>query len=239
MSVIAAQGAPAKRLSADQRDLAERHLALARALARRFSDRGEPVADLEQVAFLALVKAARRYDPEFGVAFVSYATPSILGELKRHFRDHSWAMRVPRHTQETYLALKRANEDLEQRLCRAPTVKEVSAYIGASEEDVLEAMDAGRDFWPAPLPTASGAEDETDAQLLTEEGGFELTVRREALRQILPRLDSREQQVLHQYYFEGRTQRSIGADVGLSQMQVSRVINQALERLRSLVADAS
>ncbi|MHB1535320.1 MAG: sigma-70 family RNA polymerase sigma factor, partial [Acidimicrobiales bacterium] len=131
--------------------LVETHVALARSLARRFSHRGEATDDLEQVALLALVRAAGRFDPQRQVAFATYATASILGELKRHFRDRAWMLRVPRTTQELYLQVKEANDSLSQQLGASPTISQVATSLAVSDEAVLEALEAGSNFWPASL----------------------------------------------------------------------------------------
>lgn len=221
-------------LSASQRRLVEEHLVLARSLARRFAERGESLGDLQQVAYLELSEAARRFDPEQGVAFSTYATVSVLGALKRHFRDHSWSMHVSRRTQELYLATKHANADLEQRLGRPPTVAEVATALGSSEEKVLEAMEAGREMRSAPLPGTDASGDDSQGEPADDDPGFERTVERETLRTIMAGMDPRDRDVLTRYFLLGQTQRQIGDGVGVSQMQVSRILGRALARLRQL-----
>ena len=130
-----------------QEDLVREHMRLARALAHRFLHRGEPADELEQVAFLALVKASRRFDPERNNTFATYATVSIVGELKRHFRDKTWMLRVPRSTQELYLAIKEAREELGHQLGRVPTRGQIATHLAVNEESVLEAMEAGGTYW--------------------------------------------------------------------------------------------
>lgn len=217
-----------------QRALTEEHLGLARALARRFADRGESLADLQQVAYLELSEAARRYDPDLHVAFSTYATVSVLGALKRHFRDHSWSMRVPRRTQEMYLAMREANAELEQRFGRPPTVPEVAAHLSTTTERVLDAMEAGRDIRAAPLP--GGEDGAADAEPAGDDPGYDRTLEIETLRRILAKLDGRDREILTRYYLAGETQHEISGEVGVSQMQVSRILGRAVARLRRLGA---
>ncbi len=188
---------------------------------------------------LALVKVSRRFDPSMGASFSTYATTSILGELKRHFRDHSWMMRVPRRTQETYLAYKKGSESLEQELGRPATVPEVAAHLGVGEEQILEAMEAGRSFWPASLdtPPAEG----TYALVDTLEAGtdeFNLALDRQRLTELLPALERRDQTILGLLYFEGWTQQRVADHIGVSQMQVSRLLQRILVALRAQLVEA-
>lgn len=221
-----------------EQQLIKDHLGLARALARRFAHRGEALDDLEQVAMLALVKVARRFDDSVGASFSTYATTSILGELKRYFRDHSWMMRVPRRTQETYLAFKRASEALEQDLGRPASIPELSAYVGVSDEEILEAMEAGRSFWPASLDTAPSEDAPAPIdELATDDEGFDLALDRHRLQELLPALDKREQLIINLLFFEGRTQQSVAERIGVSQMQVSRLLHRILANLRRQLVD--
>lgn len=215
-----------------EQGLVERHLALARALAHRFSHRGEPSDDLEQVAMLALVKVARRYDRERGVEFATYATTSIVGELKRHFRDRAWMLHVPRSTQEMYLRVKQAREAVAHQFGEAPTVAQIAAYLAVSDEDVLEAMEAGSSYWPASLDMVTGDEDRP-IQIPVLDDSFERVLNRQRLRDVLPQLDQREQFVLKLHFFDGWTQQRIAAEIGVSQMQVSRLLARTLAKLRS------
>lgn len=219
--------------------LIEQHLGLARALARRFAHRGETVDDLEQVAMLALVKVARRFDPTMGVSFSTYATTSILGELKRHFRDHSWMMRVPRRTQETYLAFKKGSEALEQELGRPATIPELGRYLRVSEEQILEAMEAGRSFWPASLDTPPSEGKAAPVDTLTAgPDDFDLALDRQRLTELLPTLEAREQTIIGLLFFEGWTQQRVADHIGVSQMQVSRLLHRILENLRRQLVEA-
>jgi RNA polymerase sigma-B factor len=206
-------------------------MALARSLARRFEGRGEAAEELRQVALAALVSCARRFDPERGVAFSSYATGSILGELKRHFRDRAWGMRVGRSTQETYLEVNRAREVLSQRNGRSPTIPEIAREIGTTDERVLEAMDAERGYWLASLDAPR--EDTGEAiELASIEEGFDKALNRHQLETLLPGLSTRELVILERRFFEGWTQERIADDIGVSQMQVSRLLARTLAALR-------
>jgi RNA polymerase sigma-B factor len=214
-----------------QQDLVKQHLNLARSLARRFLHRGEPADDLEQVAFLALVKAARRFDPNHEAAFSTYATVSILGELKRHFRDKTWMLRVPRSTQELYLSIKDAREELGHRLGASPTVPEIAAHMGVGVEDVLEAMEAGRTYWPDSLDV-TGPDGERTFDVPVCDESLDRAVDRQQLRVLLPRLDDRERLILKRIYFDGQTQQRVAEEIGASQMQVSRILARTLAQLR-------
>jgi RNA polymerase sigma-B factor len=214
-----------------QHDLVDQHINLARALARRFLHRGEPVDDLEQVAFLALVKAARRFEPERQAAFSTYATVSILGELKRHFRDKTWMLRVPRSAQELYLSIKDAREELGHVLGRSPTLDEIASHLGVSVDNVLEAMEAGGTYWPSSLDVY-GADGERAIDVPDVDNSLESAADREQLRALLPRLSDRERLILKRIYFDGDTQQRVAGEIGASQMQVSRLLARTLDKLR-------
>lgn len=214
-----------------QEDLVLDHLELAKALARRFANRGQPVEDLEQVTRLALLKAARRFDPERGNAFASYATANILGELKRYFRDKTWAMRVPRPLQELHLAAKEARDQLSQTLQTSPTVAQVAAHLGVSEEDVLESMEAGSTYRIEALDVA-GQDESRTREIPVTDASFDRVLDRERLRSALPRLDGVERVILKGLYFEGRTQQDLAGELGVSQMQISRLHARACVKLR-------
>lgn len=216
-------------------ELIERHLNLARGLARRFSGHGEPIEDLRQVAFLGLVLAAGRYDPSQNASFSTYATATVLGELKRYFRDKSWMMRVPRQVQETYLAVKRAKEELYQDLACSPTIGQIAHRLRISEEAVLEAMEAGDNFLPQSLDT--WAEDDSPGQEVpVVDPAFEAMLERNLLMSAIPRLSEREKLVLKRVYLDGWTQRRAAEEIGVSQMQVSRLLHGSAQKLRSFAA---
>jgi RNA polymerase sigma-B factor len=206
------------------------HLPLATHLARRFANRGEPPEDLQQVAALALVKAVERFEPDRGLAFATYAAPTILGELKRHFRDQGWGVRVPRRIQELHLALGGVVERLTHELGRPPTLGEIATAAGAAEEEVLEALEAGRAYRPDPLEAddpgwhagAAGGED-------PDLDRVEVSA---TLAPLLARLPERERLVVRLRFFAHMTQSEIAARLGISQVHVSRLLARSLQRLR-------
>jgi len=216
----------------EREHLVEGHLRLARALARRFAHHGEPLDDLEQVALLALVKASRRFDPDRNIAFATFVTASILGELKRHFRDKTWMMRVPRSVQELYLSVKDAREELGHQLGAAPTVGQIASHLGVTEDAVLDAMEAGDSYWPASLDVR-GSDDETGTDIPVVDRSFDRSLDVEHVRSLLPRLDPRERLILKRLYFDGWTQRQVAEEIGVSQMQVSRLLVRTIANLRS------
>jgi RNA polymerase sigma-B factor len=214
-------------------ELVSRYRDLAYAIAHRFRGRGEPIEDLEQVALVGLVKAVDRFDPERGFAFPTFATPTISGELKRHFRDQ-WTVRVPRAVQETVLDLNAAVADLSQALHRSPTVAEVARRVGRSEEAVLEAMEAGRAFRAVGIdaPSGAGAGPTPADRLAVPEPGIADVEQQMTVEVLLDRLAPREREIIRLRFFEGLTQSEIAARVGISQMHVSRLIARSLEQLR-------
>ena len=207
------------------------HARLARSLARRFSHHGESKDDLEQVALLALVKAARRFDPSREISFSTFATASILGEIKRHFRDKTWMLRVPRSVQEAYLAVKEARDTLTHELSASPSIQQIAQRVGVSDEAVLEAMEAGDNYWPESLDVGV-FEGEVGREIPVQDGGFDLSLERHQLAALLPRLAPRERVILKRIYFDGWTQRQVADEVGVSQMQVSRLLSRTIEKLR-------
>lgn len=218
--------------------LVESHYNLARSLARRFAHHGELADDLEQVALLALVKAAERYSSDHGSSFATFATASIVGELKRHFRDKTWMLRVPRSLQETYLAVKSAREELGQTLGASPTVQQIATHLGISDEAVLAAMEAGDSYWPASLDTPRRGDEDSVTEVPVIDGGFDSSIDRRQLRESLPRLDRREQLIVKRLYFDSWTQRRVAEEIGVSQMQVSRLMARTLEKLRVSFGEA-
>jgi len=210
------------------------HLSLAEYLARRFANRGEPLDDLVQVASVGLIKAVDRFDPERGVEFSTYATHTIVGELKRHFRDKGWAVRAPRRMQELYLRLGDVVSRLSQELGRSPTIAELAAEVQVSEEEVLEALEAGQAYRSTSLDAPSGEEGETlAARLGGEDPSFEDAVSRATLSPLLAQLAPRERLILHMRFFEGLTQSEIATQLGISQMHVSRLLARSVAQLRS------
>ena len=226
-----------KRDPVDREMLVERFLPLARQLARRYQRPEEPFDDLFQVACLGLVKAIDRFDLEREVAFSSYAVPTILGEIKRYFRDRTWSVRVPRDLQELALKVDRAVSELSLDLHRQPTVEEIGAKVGAEEEDVLEALEASGAYKATSLESPRGSEDESGDTLGdtlgTEEHGFALAEDRATIEHLMRSITPREREVLHLRFAEDLTQAEIGERIGVSQMQVSRIIRQSVARLRT------
>ena len=221
-------------------DLVERFLPLARSLARRYEHSGEPFEDLVQVASIALVKAIDRYDPRRGFAFSSFAVPTIVGELKRHFRDRTWAVRPPRALQELTLRVEGASSKLWQQLDRAPTVAEIAAALGCSDEEVMEAMQArgARGTLSLQAPAAGREDDfELGDMFGISEGGYDLAEIRAELDALLTAVTPRARTVLRLRFEHDLTQAEIGARLGISQMQVSRIIRQTLERLRLIAQE--
>lgn len=222
------------RWAALRAELVSRHLPLVRALAWRFRNRGEDLDDLVQVGTVGLLNALDRFDPTRGVEFSSFATPTIVGELKRHLRDRAGTVRVPRKLQERHAAISRASVALYQRLGRSPTVRELGAEIDASDEEVLEALESAQAYTTVPLesggePPARAAQDSADAL-----DGVEA---RAALRPVLDRLPHREKRIILLRFFAHRTQSEIAAELGISQVQVSRLLTRTLRTLRSALTD--
>jgi RNA polymerase sigma-B factor len=222
----------------DREMLVERFLPLARQLARRYQRPEEPFDDLFQVACLGLVKAIDRFDLSRDVAFSSYAVPTILGEIKRYFRDRTWSVRVPRDLQELALRVDRKVSELSTDLRRAPTVPEIAEAVGIEEEDVLEALEASGAYRATSLSTPRGNEDEAGETLGdtvgTAEEGFGLAENRATLEQLMRAVTPREREVLRLRFEEDLTQAEIGERIGVSQMQVSRIIRQSIARLRTV-----
>jgi RNA polymerase sigma-B factor len=218
-------------------ELVRRFLPLARDLALRYRYTDESIEDLVQVASLGLLKAIDRYEPARGSKFTSYAAPTILGELKRHFRDRGWALRVPRQLQERVLAVNRAREALATRLGRTPTVPEVAAELQLLPEEVLEAAEAARSYETASLDAPVSRDESESATLIdtiaSEDAALEMVESRDALGATWKALPEIEQEVVRLRFMEDLTQREIGERVGYSQMHVSRILRRALSRLET------
>jgi RNA polymerase sigma-B factor len=215
----------------------ETHMPYARYLAARYGMPGEEVEDLFQVAYLALVKAVDNFDPERGVAFLTYATPMIIGEIKRYFRDSTWAVHVPRRMQELSAQLRSATEQLGQSLGRSPTVGELAEHLGAEPAEIIDAMDAraAHSTVSLDLPVDSGSARPTPLQELigADDDSFDGVVNRETLKLLLAELAERDKQILLMRFFRGMTQSEIAGELGVSQMQVSRLLARILSRLRA------
>lgn len=214
------------------------HVGLARALARRYANRGEPLDDLEQVAMVGLINAVDRFDPSKGAEFRSFAAPTILGELRRHFRDRAWAMRVPRGLKDDYARVTAAVEALTARLGRTPGVAEIAAEAGIGDEQVLDAIAAHGAYRPQSLSAPPpGDEEGVPTDVATEEEGYARVEGRAVLAQGLRHLPARERVILHLRFEEGLSQSDIGRRLGISQMHVSRLLARALATLRRVAQE--
>ena len=235
LAELAALPADDPRREETRNHLVTLHLPLVEHLARRFRNRGEPYDDLVQVATIGLIKAIDRYDPERGVEFSTYATPTIVGEIKRWFRDKGWAVRVPRRLQELRLAIGSATGALTQELGRSPTVTELAERVGASEDDVLEGLESAAAYSTLSLdaPDAGEADGPSVLDMLgSEDTALEGVENREALKPLLATLPERERRILLLRFFAGMTQSQIATEVGISQMHVSRLLARTITRLR-------
>ncbi|MFD0525150.1 SigB/SigF/SigG family RNA polymerase sigma factor [Paractinoplanes durhamensis] len=212
----------------------EAWLPLARHLANRYAGRGEPTDDLIQTANVGLIKAVDKFDPERGVDFAGYAIPTIIGEIKRHFRDRTWSIRVPRRLQELRLAITEANSTLTHTLGRSPTVADISAHLGITEEEVLEGLEGARAYNTTSLSTPINADGTTELgdTLGGNDYEYELAETRVALGPALATLDEREQKILILRFYGNLTQSQIADQIGISQMHVSRLLSRALVKLR-------
>jgi len=223
-------------------ELVERFLPLARQLARRYQRQNEPLDDLMQVASMGLVKAIDRFDPERGTAFSTYAVPTILGELKRYFRDSGWAVHVPRGMQERVMKLDQASQELHRRLGRSPSAAELAQELDLSSEEVLEAMEAASAYDAISLEEqrseSSDPQEPTYADSLgSEEERYELVEYGATIAPTMKALSERERLILHLRFVEDLTQSEIADRIGVSQMHVSRLIRRALARLRAVARE--
>src|ERR687895_1966798 len=227
---------------AAREELVERLLPFARDLALRYTYTDEPFDDLAQVACMGLLKAIDRFDPGRGTKFTSYAAPTILGELNRHFRDKGWALHVPRDLQERTLAVSRETELLSKALGRSPKVREVAVALGCSVEDVLEAQEAAASYEAASLDAPTARDDDEAAPLVDmmgdEDTAYELVESRDAIASTWKALPDVERRVLELRFMHDLTQREIGERIGYSQMHVSRLLRRALKRLERAAAAA-
>ena len=218
-------------------ELVDRFLPLAYALALRYRHSHESLDDLVQVASLGLLKAIDRFDPSRGIAFSTYAVPTMLGEIRRHFRDRTWAVRVPRDLQELALRVDRVVGEQAGQL----SVAQIAAAVGAAEEEVLDALQAGGSYRALSFDAPGGRDRDAPAlgtSLGVEEDGFERAEARATLEALMEFLSAREREVLRMRFAHDMTQAQIGAVIGVSQMQVSRIIRSTLERLRALAEPA-
>ena len=220
--------------------LIEQYMSLVRSLARRYSYRGEQLEDLVQIGAIGLIKAIDRFDLDRGVELTTYATPNIIGEIKRHFRDKGWSVRVPRGLQELNVQLSKLVEQLTVQYSRSPTIPELAKAAGVEEEEVLEALESGRAYTSLSLSVGGGGGDDDDLDPLeslgTEEHQYEVSEDRAVLAPGFKALDERERKILQLRFFEGLTQSQIAQQVGISQMHVSRLIRRSLEKIRETIA---
>jgi RNA polymerase sigma-B factor len=217
-------------------EIVEDHMPYARHLAHRYVRGGASEEDFEQVAYLGLIKAVDNFDPSYGTGFLGYATPMIVGEIKRYFRDTTWSVHVPRRLQELSGALRKAVEEMVSELGREPTVLELAERLEATEEEIVEAIDASEAYTTASLDHPVG--EEPDGALLGEllgdqDPAFDLMIDRQVLKNLVAELGERDKRILLMRYFRGMTQTEIGAELGVSQMQVSRLLTRILRDLRS------
>ena len=223
-------------------DLIERHLGIAHHLARRYRHRGVADDDLVQVAMIGLLKAVERFDPDRGVSFATFATPTVLGELRRYFRDSTWAVRVPRQLQERVLAIGTAVGPLAQRLARSPSPKEIADETGFTEEEVLEALEADGAYGTTSLEPAAetgSSRGDTSMRLADEpdERPDQLVERRVLAASLVENLSERERLIVDLRFNRGMTQSQIAERIGVSQMQVSRLLTRALATMRARAGD--
>jgi RNA polymerase sigma-B factor len=220
--------------------LIEQYMPLVRSLARRYNHRGEQLDDLVQIGSIGLIKAIDRFDLGRGVELTTYATPNIIGEIKRHFRDRGWAVRVPRGLQELNVKLSKLVDQLTVQLGRSPTVPELAKAAGVEQEEVLEALESGRAYTSLSLSVGATGEDGEEIDPLESLGEleheYEVSEDRAVLEPGFRVLDDRERRILHLRFFEGLTQSQIAEQVGISQMHVSRLIRRALEKIRDEIA---
>lgn len=219
-------------------DLIEEHRWLALHCAKRFANKGEPLDDLVQVAMLGVLKAVERFDPDFGTTFATFAVPTVTGELRRHFRDTTWAVHVPRRAKDLQHTVKVAVDDLGQVLGRSPTVQEISDHAGVPVEEVLEALEAARCYRGTAV-TSAGDDDEPDIEALGEmDGGLAAVEAAATVELLLAGLAPRERRIVELRFMHGMTQSRIAELVGVSQVQVSRLLRASLARMRTLAEPA-
>lgn len=218
-------------------ELVTMHLPLAGFLARRFRDRGESLDDLTQVATIGLLKAVDRFDPQRGVEFSTFATPTMVGEIKRHFRDKGWAIRVPRRLQELRISIGRATAELSQSTGRSPTVAELAEHLDVSQEQILEGLESAQAYATLSLDAASsdGTEDGSSLAdtLGDDDPGLGEVDTRETLHPLVATLAPREQRIIHMRFYDNMTQAQIAERIGVSQMHVSRLLAKSLAQLRT------
>ncbi len=215
------------------------HLNLVRFLANKFKNRGEPIDDLMQVGYLGLLKAIDRFDPSRGLEFTTYATPTIMGEIKRHFRDKGWSVRVPRRLQELSAKVNQATDELTTELQRSPTVEEIAQHLDATVDEVLEAMESSSAYSSVPLE-APGSSDSDDApsvldRYASEDSELAFTDDRLVIEEALAGFSPREREVIELRFVKGMTQIEIAQKLGVSQVQVSRLLRRTLKKIQDKI----
>jgi RNA polymerase sigma-B factor len=219
--------------------LVEEHRWIALRCARRFEGRGEPIDDLIQVAQLGVLKAVERFDPDHGAAFPSFAMPTVMGELRRHFRDRTWSVGVPRRLKELHVSLGRAVEQLNHTLGRQPTVEELAVELRVTPDEILEALDASAAYRTAPIVRPEDDSDREPAVLGEEDGELAQVDSRMAVRRLLGTLAPRERTIVYLRFFGSLTQQEIAERLGMSQVHVSRLLRQCMSELQSALEDES
>jgi RNA polymerase sigma-B factor len=218
--------------------LIERHLPLVTFMARKFADRGEPLDDLIQVGTIGLIKAIDRFEISKGFEFSTFATPTIVGEIKRHFRDKTWAIRVPRRLQELGAAITKANNELTQKLDRSPTPKEIAKHLGVTVDEVAEALESNAAYSTVSLDSGSDESPTIGDSVGSLDEALEGVEYRESLKPLLAALDDREKRILQMRFFDNLSQSQIATELGISQMHVSRILTKVLSQLRTGLVDS-
>ncbi len=234
--VLRDEEAPAASRETAREALVHLHLPLVEHCARRFRNRGEPLEDLVQVGTIGLIKSVDRFDTDRGVEFSTYATPTIIGEIKRYFRDKGWAIRVPRRLQELRMQISTASAELTQSLGRSPTPRELGEAIGCTVEEIVEGIESSNAYSTLSLDATDDGDDNTATMLDAigvDDEGLEHVEIRESLKPLLDRLEPREKRILLLRFFKNMTQSQIAEEIGVSQMHVSRLLNRTLEQLRA------
>ncbi|WP_101524943.1 RNA polymerase sigma factor SigF [Nocardioides houyundeii] len=217
-------------------ELVHLHLALVEHCARRFRNRGEPYEDLVQVGTIGLIKAVDRFETDRGVEFSTYATPTIIGEIKRHFRDKGWAIRVPRRLQELRMQISGASGELTQRLGRSPTPRELAEEIGCTVEEIIEGIESSNAYATLSLDAGDDSDDGPPSMMDTlgiDDVNLEHVEIRESIKPLLEGLDPREKKILLLRFFKNMTQSQIAEEIGVSQMHVSRLLTRTLDQMRA------
>lgn len=215
------------------------HLNLVRFITNKFKNRGEPIDDLIQVGYLGLLKAIDRFDPSRGLEFTTFATPTIMGEIKRHFRDKGWSVRVPRRLQELSAKVNQATDTLTSQLQRSPTIAEIADYLDATVDEVLEAMESSSAYSSVSLEAPSGADDDDTPSVIdryaTEDSDLAFTDDRIIIEEALASFSPRERDVIEMRFLKGMTQIEIAEKLGISQVQVSRLLRRTLKKIQDKI----